>query len=505
MSTKEDASLQPFVEQSLDRLDQIEKDLIRLEKKEYPDPDSITRIYSTVLAIKESASLNALDNIKAVSEKLGNVMDRLFRKEIALDEKRINTIIETFDRLTEIVSNASHSQEFDISPILQPLDNMLSSEPGMDTAKKKTETEPSQPKAQAKAPAAKPVRKSRSADEFKKRFGITEEIDLYSNSNPLGVSKAVSLAMERMAASCNAFEENHLESLKFGLSQRHELAEDKIVLANGAIEILDLLLRISVTPGQDHILSYVHGLPEYSSVAALCGVELLRLPRSRNYAPPLDQIVSTADENTAAIIITNPDIPSGYGIPGEEIATMVNLLPERTLLIVDERGIEFSWPEDDYTALHYLDKAPNLIVLRSFSWSFGLKGLRLGYGLMSSELATVFEESRLPQPISPVNLGAGLAAISHTEFYYSTIALIIRGRERLQKGLEEAGCTVYPSQNNFVMFAPPIPTATFHKEMLARGFHLRKLDDFGLSDLMTVSVGNHSCIRMFLAAVKDIL
>ncbi len=93
---------------------------------------------------------------------------------------------------------------------------------------------------------------------------------------------------------------------------------------------------------------------------------------------------------------------------------MANLLPKRTLLIVDERSIEFSWPEDDYSMVNFLEKAPNLVILRSFSWSFGLRGVRLGYALMNSERAREFEESRLPTPISPLNIEAGLAALTTT-------------------------------------------------------------------------------------------
>lgn len=503
---QEDDSLQPFVEQSLDRIDQIEKDMSRLEKTEYPDPESVTRIYSIIVAIKESSNLYALENIAAIAGGIAAIMDKLFKKELDLNSQNIHVLVKAFDFLTEIVGNASHSSSFDISEMLNDLKTVESGKiPESELA---SDNEISGTPENSSAPKdikIKTFNKSADASLFKKKYGISDEIDLYSNSNPIGVSKAVSLSMERMSNCCDILEENNSDLLKFGLAKRHEISEDKFVTASTLIEILDLLLRISVTPGRDHILSYSYGLPEYSSVAALCGVELLRLRRARNFVPPLDSIVNEANENTAAVIITNPDIPSGYGIAGEEIATMANILPKRTLLIIDERCVEFSWPEDDYTALHYLDKAPNLIVLRSFSWSFGLRGLKLGYGMMNSHLARKLEESRLPVPISPINVGAGLAALNHSEFYYSTIALIIKGREILQKGLEEAGCTVFPSQSNFVMFGVPIPVEKFYEEMLARGLRIRRLHEFGLQDLMTVSIGKNSRNRVFLAAVNDIL
>ncbi len=118
-----------------------------------------------------------------------------------------------------------------------------------------------------------------------------------------------------MANNCSAFEKSSADSLKFGLAKRHDVPEECLLMAGGAVEILDLALRLTAIPGVDHVLSYEYGMPEYSSVAALCGVELLRLPRGRNYSPPLDQLVTTANENTAAVIITNPDEPSGYGLP----------------------------------------------------------------------------------------------------------------------------------------------------------------------------------------------
>ncbi|WP_321402464.1 aminotransferase class I/II-fold pyridoxal phosphate-dependent enzyme [Maridesulfovibrio sp.] len=530
----EDVALQNFVEQSLDKLDQIENELIQMEKSASPSAASVAQVYGILISLKESASLLELTNISMVSGKIGKVLDQVYKNEIQLSNDLLNIIIDSFDKLNEMVSNATLSNDYDIRIITLPLE--MYSKPGPAPAAVETETQNIQetvpdpepepdpepipvqepvtepealsaeeePEPEIKNSAPHPVTRLTPAA-FRKKYGIKKEIDLASNSNPLGVSKAVSNAIVNMANNCSAFENGSADSLRFGLAKQHDVPEECVLLAEGAVEILDLTLRLSAIPGVDHVLSYEHGLPEYSSVAALCGVELLRLPRGRNFSPPLDRLVKTANNNTAAIIITNPDIPSGYGLPAEELATMSNLLPERTLLIVDERSVEFSWPEDDYSMVNFLTKAPNLVILRSFSWSFGLKGVRLGYALMNSERAEQFEESRLPAPISPLNIGAGLAALNHNEFYYSTIALIIRGRERVHNGLEELGCTVYSSQSNFIMFSAPIPAKELHSKMLDHGFKLRELNKFGLSDLLTVSIGNNSRNRMFLAAMKNIL
>ncbi|CCO25414.1 pyridoxal phosphate-dependent aminotransferase [Maridesulfovibrio hydrothermalis] len=518
----EDVALQGFVEQSLDKLDQIENELMKLEQSKVTSPAAVAQVYGILVSLKESAALIELRNISAVAGAIGNIFDRVFKNEIKLSSDLLNIIIDSFDKLNEMVSNATLSDDYDIRIVTLPLEEIAKNGVVQPVEEDEESTGQSAPapveeiaeeiphaaeesvEAEIAAPQ-KTVKQSIPATRFRQKYGIKKEIDMASNANPLGVSKAVSNTIINMANNCCAFEGDAVSSLKFGLAQRHDIPEDSIIIANTAVELLDLALRLSAIPGVDHILSYEYGLPEYSSVAALCGVELLRLPRSRNFSPPLDQLVTTANENTAAVIITNPDIPSGYGLPAEELATMANLLPERTLLILDEKYVEFAWPEDDYSMINFLNKAPNLVILRSFSWSFGLRGVSLGYALTSPERVNFFEESRISNQVSPLNLGAGLAALNHNEFYYSTIALIIRGRERVQKGLSELGCTVYPSQGNFIMFSAPIPAMELHAKLYEFGFKVSSLEEFGLKDMLKVSISNNSNNRMFLAAMRNIL
>ncbi|WP_432735486.1 aminotransferase class I/II-fold pyridoxal phosphate-dependent enzyme [Maridesulfovibrio sp. FT414] len=531
---QDDPVLQHFVEQSLDKLDQIETALMKLENSSSPSPVTVAQVYGILVSLKESAALLELRKISEVAGAIGKILDRVYKNELKLDSDLLNIVIDSFDKLNEMVSNATLSNDYDVRIVTLALDEV-----GKGTGEKPSTVDKSVPDAAAQAVQSSPEEEEKpwelepeepaATDEpeeefteeeeperrqsehsmpvavFRRKFNIRKEIDLSSNTNPLGVSKAVSNTIMNMASNCSALENDTEDGMKFSLAKRHDVAEESVVIANSAMELLDLTLRLEVNPGIDHVLSYDHGLIDYNRISALCGVELLRLPRGRNFSPPLDQLVKTANENTAAVIITNPDIPSGFGVPAEELATMANLLPRRTLLIVDEKYVEFAWPEDDYSMTDFLEKIPNLVILRSFSWSFGLKGVGLGYALMSRERANVLEESRLPVPVSPLNLAAGLAAINHSEFYYSTIDLVIRGRERVQKGLEDLGCTVFPSQSNFIMFNGPIPAKELIEKLFEYGFRLESLDVYGLPDMLKVSVGNNSTNRMFLAAMKQII
>ena len=304
---QEDIALQHFVEQSLDKLDQIENALMLLEKSKSPSAVSVLQVYGILTSLKESASLLELRKISAVSSAIGQVLDKVYKKEVELSSDLLNIIIDSFDKLNEMVSNATLSEDYDIRIVTLPLEEIAKTEIVIEEFKHKKKRpvpqkqiiQPPAPKPEVPPapvvepspsatyeeetnlkPAAKHVTRSISATKFRKKYGITREIDLASNSNPLGVSKAVSNTIISMAENCCAFDDNKSDSLKFGLAKRYDVPEQSIIVANSAIELLDLTLRLSVIPGIDHILSYEHGMPDYSRVAALCGVELMRLQRA---------------------------------------------------------------------------------------------------------------------------------------------------------------------------------------------------------------------------------
>jgi histidinol-phosphate aminotransferase len=203
--------------------------------------------------------------------------------------------------------------------------------------------------------------------------------------------------------------------------------------------------------------------------------------------------------------VTSPDNPTGLAAKAEELMVLSSILPEGTLLVVDEAYMDFSWPPEEYTMMGELAALGNVVVLRTFSKAYGLAGLRLGYGVMPVWLAEHLRRARPPFTVNLVAEEAGLAALSDDAFYAETLNLVFKGRELLLKRLPEMGCRVWPSQANFVMFRPQRPAGVVCEELLKRGVIVRHLKSFGLPEMIRVNVGTEAETAAFLKTLEEIL
>lgn len=211
------------------------------------------------------------------------------------------------------------------------------------------------------------------------------------------------------------------------------------------------------------------------------------------------------DENTAVVFVTNPDNPSGFACPASAIAELAGRLPRRTLLVVDEAYIDFAEPIEEYTVLPLFGKIENLVILRTFSKMYGLAGLRLGYGVLPEQLADLLLRVKLPFSVNILAEQAGLAALDDEIFLAETLRVVREGRVLLTRELTALGCTVYPSQTNFIMFTPPQDAKTIFEAMLARGIIIRPLSSYGMPEKLRVSIGNEEENREFLKVFAEVL
>lgn len=344
-----------------------------------------------------------------------------------------------------------------------------------------------------------------SAAEIRGRYGVRRVVKLASNENPLGTSPVVQKRVASHANGCHIYPRNHSPELAALLAQRFGLPRERVVVGNGSDEILDLLIRVTAEPGRDHVLCYRHCFSVYRLTAKLCGVGCREVDREDDLGLPLRALAAAADERTALVFLTSPDNPTGFTARVEDVAELAASLPQRTLLVVDEAYMEFADPESDYSLARRLNEFPNVAVCRTFSKAYGLAGLRLGYGLLPSDVAEYVARARLPFTANILAQEAGLAALEDEIFLKVTLETVRQGRDRLRAGLIGLGCEVLPSQANFVMVRPPAPVAVVHEALLRRGVIIRPLKSFGLPEWMRVSVGMPEENETFLEALGQVL
>jgi len=175
---------------------------------------------------------------------------------------------------------------------------------------------------------------------------------------------------------------------------------------------------------------------------------------------------------------------------------------------VDEAYIDFADDEAELSLLASGALPENAVFLRTFSKSYGLAGIRLGYGVLPQPLAEYYWRARLPFSVNILAEEAGLAALSDTAFRTATLTAVRKGRRVLLQGLTALHCKVWPSSANFLLFQPPengISARACFEALMEKGIIIRPLKSYKLPEHMRVSVGNPQENAAFLAAMRDIL
>jgi histidinol-phosphate aminotransferase len=351
----------------------------------------------------------------------------------------------------------------------------------------------------------KPYSPGLSIDEIKKRFGLSRVVKMASNENPLGVSPVVQERLRAASSLAFRYAQAGSPALTEALARHLGVPASCVVAGNGSDEIIDLLLRVVARPGVDNVVAFKPCFSIYDVQSRLCGVEFRQAPLNADFSFPFDQLVRLTDENTALVFVTNPDNPSGHACTAAELVELAARIPPRALLVVDEAYVDFAQPLDRFTMLPHFGRIPNLVILRTFSKMYGLAGLRLGYGLMPEGLADLLLRVKLPFSVNILAEQAGLAALDDDLFVSETLRVVCEGRELLARELTALGCTVWPSQANFLMFAPPMDARALFERLLEKGVIIRPLASYGMPEKLRVSIGNAEENLEFLAKTAEVL
>ncbi|WP_045210888.1 histidinol-phosphate transaminase [Desulfonatronovibrio magnus] len=342
-------------------------------------------------------------------------------------------------------------------------------------------------------------------DEIKQKYGLNNIIKMASNENPLGLSPFVQEIIKNYAVQSFRYPAANNPELCNGIGRYLDIDPAAIFCGNGSDEIIDLLIRITAAPGQNNIVAFEPCFSIYKLQARLCGVEFRQTALNPDFTFDFDALLKLIDHNTRLVFLTNPDNPSGFAATKDDIDHFAAHLPPTCFLVIDEAYIDFATPFSQYSCAELPFKNKQIAVLRTFSKMYGLAGLRLGYGILSPVLADYLRRVRLPFSVNILAEKAGIAALQDTTFQDMTLAIIDKGRKKLNQELKKLNCRVYPSQANFIMLKPPVSAEKVFEELLSRGIIIRPLKSYGLPDLLRISIGTERENQSLVTAMKEIL
>lgn len=306
---------------------------------------------------------------------------------------------------------------------------------------------------------------------------------LTSNELAFGPLPEAEAALSEMLPRANRYPDSHVSRLRQVVAEANPGSEtNNILVGNGSSEVLFNVLQLLPAPGE-----VVYGWPSFSlypSVCAILGMTAREVPLTEEQEIKPEALLSAITDKTRAVILCNPNNPSGTFLSLDRVREFADELPDRVLLIVDEAYTEFvDDPEYAYSHTLALERE-NVVMARTFSKAHGLAGLRVGYGIASERIADYAERVRFPVSVNLAAQVAATASMLAREKVRARAEFVVRERNRLQDAFRDANLEYVPSQGNFVM-------VRFASEDFERsGVLVREGDALGYPGWSRVTVGN---------------
>jgi histidinol-phosphate aminotransferase len=247
----------------------------------------------------------------------------------------------------------------------------------------------------------------------------------------------------------NGYPDRHAEKLRRSLATRHDVDPERIVVGNGAAELLQSAAHALLAGGGELVTPWP-SYPLYPLMAARAGGRPVAVDL-RNDRLDARRTLGAIGERTRALVICNPNDPTGTYVPASELAELLSQVPEHVQVLLDEAFVQFQAAEDEDACLRLTDAFPRLTVFRTFSKAYGLSGLRIGYAVGSQDSADLL--TRLA-PVLGVNALSQAAADYAVGIANREIAqrhrLVAEQRAQLLEELPALGVEVAASQANFL-------------------------------------------------------
>ncbi len=343
-------------------------------------------------------------------------------------------------------------------------------------------------------------------EELEREYGVSNSIKMASNENPWGPSPKAIEAIREALTNLHRYPDGSGYYLVHALAEKLGFTAAEIVLGNGSNEIIEMLVKAYVQNGDEVITSHPSFLMYQKIVQVRGGVNIV-IPLLVMHHD-LATILSVITAKTRLIFLDNPNNPTGCPIKLTDLYSFLSAVPESVLVVLDEAYVDFMDNElqpDVFSLIRNSKGRCGVVSLRTFSKAYGLAGLRIGYGLMPSEVAGNLHRVRQPFNVNQLAQVGALAALADEDFYQQTLQRTRQGLNYLQTEVAKLGCKSYPAQTNFFLVDVGGDATVLYEAMLHKGVIIRSMKPYGYTDMVRITVGSAEENQRCLAALSACL
>ncbi len=328
--------------------------------------------------------------------------------------------------------------------------------------------------------------------------GRADKLRLDFNENTVGCSPAVAEFLRKHVSDGALAVYPEYADAKRELATHFGVGEGEMLPTNGTDEAIQVLINTFVDDG-DEVLILQPSYAMYRFYAELAGATVREIAyRAETLAFPLDELFEAITARTRAILISNPNNPTGTAVKLEVIEHIVARAPHAAVLI-DEAYFEFFGT----TALPLIAERPNLFVSRTFSKAYGMASMRLGCLFSDAINIAVMRKAQSPYSVNMLAALAARAAIKDREYIGNYVNEVLAARELLSAALERLGISFYRSEGNFVLVRFGARAGEVCEKLRGGGVLVRDRS-YELAGCVRVTVGTREQTARFVSELERI-
>ena len=307
-------------------------------------------------------------------------------------------------------------------------------------------------------------------------------IKLNTNENPYPPSPRVAEAIDGLCDSLRLYPDMEATQLREAIAQVNGVAPEMVFCGNGSDEVLAFAFaaffagKRLLTP--DVTYSF------YPVYANLFGVEHEAVPLKQDFTVDVEGMMQGCP-----MALANPNAPTGIELPQSDIRRMAQHAKDNgAVLLVDEAYAAFA----QETAVPLLKEFDNVLIVRTFSKSHALAGMRVGYAMGSQRLIDALRRIRdsfNSYPLDRLAQAAATASMLDVDYTAKTVALVVAARDRAYARLQEAGIEVLKSATNFLFVKAGEDAAPVQKALREEGILVRHFGSPRLKSWLRVTIG----------------
>lgn len=347
-------------------------------------------------------------------------------------------------------------------------------------------------------------------EELERELGISGSIKLASNENPLGPGEKALQAIQQCYRDINYYPDGSAYKLGEKLAARYNIAPACLTFGNGSNDVLELIARAFLAPGQSAVYSQ-YAFAVYPIVVQATGAKanVATAYDDAHSTMPLghdpDALIDSIDETTRVVFIANPNNPTGTWMDVNTLEAMLGRIPPNVIVVLDLAYLEYMDDDLKPDINHLLETYENVIITCTFSKVYALAGLRIGYGISHPDVADLLNRVRQPFNTNMIAQAAALAALDDEDHLLRSIRLNNEGKAFLQRELDKLGLSYLPSMGNFLAVNLGQPAAPVYDALLKQGIIVRPVANYRMPNYLRITVGTADQNNRLIEALTGVM